>query len=68
MTAADDGKKVDLPLVGLSFHMFKPTKLVCAVEDIINIVHPVDAANEGRCLLLSDIIKSTRIALGDTPA
>jgi hypothetical protein len=65
-----DGKS-RFTLGRMSFNMFKPTKLVCAVEDIINIVRPVDSsANEGNSsvLLLSDIINSTRNASGDIPA
>jgi hypothetical protein len=65
-SSTDDGKS-RFTLGRMSFNMFKPTKLVCAVEDIINIIRPVDAATEGN-LLLSDIIKSTRNASGDIPA
>jgi hypothetical protein len=66
-----DGKS-RFTLGRMSFNMFKPTKLICAIEDIINIIRPIDAsANEGNdssLLLLSDIINSTRNASGDIPA
>jgi hypothetical protein len=42
--------------------------LICAVEDIINIVRRIDVANDSSLLLLSDIINSTRNASGDIPA
>jgi hypothetical protein len=41
----------------MSFGMFKPTKLVCAVEDIFNILHPVDEKEGG---LLSNGITGRR--------
>ncbi|KAL3816743.1 hypothetical protein ACHAXA_002229 [Cyclostephanos tholiformis] len=49
----------------MSFGMFKPTKLVCAVEDIFNILHPVDENEEG---LLSNGIAGRRRSSIASPA
>lgn len=42
----DDDGKAKFTLGRMSFGMFKPTKIVCAVEYIVNIIEPINDATE----------------------
>ena len=68
----DDGGKCKLTLGHLSFGIFKPTHMVCAVEDIVNIVRPVDEkegllSNGITSRRRSSLFKNNEISAGDPP-
>jgi hypothetical protein len=39
----DDGGKAKYTLGRMSFNMFKPTKAVCAIDEIVNAIQPLDS-------------------------
>jgi hypothetical protein len=43
----DGNGKAKFSLGRMTFNMFKPTKSVCAVEQIVNIIEPIDETNKG---------------------